>query len=345
MRDVSYYILKGRVILKFFHKVKYNVNRLYPPDRILVESVNDDDSRALKVELFEDEPLGDENRITLSGQQASASYICIKKPPNGIGQSTKLLLAEDVECQIENNSIIVPIDRAVINNQSGNLKIEITVTDNNEIITLPFPISVTVKPSIVDDSEYCENTQGRVADLLNSVSDTLDEIDADLAKKENLKNKVTPQNSMSVSNLDASYPSLSYMNMMIESAVEDLAEVERGSSILTVCEGYETEAQYIFSDVIRLNYTKLDNILFFSLTIGLRNISASSANPYRIKLAGLPFVADSTFSAVSHSLNTNSIIASGSGNANRSDLTLSVYTSVQGGSNLTINGFYKIKEV
>ncbi len=345
MRDVSYYLLKGRVILKFFHKVKYNVNRLFPPDRILVENVNDEDSRALKIELFEDEPLGDENRITLSGQQASASYICVKKPPNGIGSSTKLLLAEGVECQIENNSIIVPIDRAVINNQSGNLKIEITVTENGEVFTLPFPISVTVKPSIVDDSEYCDNTQGRVADLLNSVSSTLEEIDADLEKKENHKNKVTPQNAFGVSNLDESYPSLSYTNLLIEDAVEDLAEVEKGSSVLTVCEGYEAAAQSIFTNVLRLVYTKIDNFLFYSFTIGISNISASSASPFRVKLTGLPFISDNSFSSLYHNWYNNSITASCMGNADRSDLTISVYSTIQSGVNLVFNGYYKIKEV
>ena len=71
--------------MKVINTVKYNVNRLFPLDRILVESVNDTDSRALKLELYEAEPFDQTNRIALVDQQVTATYVCVRNPTNGIG--------------------------------------------------------------------------------------------------------------------------------------------------------------------------------------------------------------------------------------------------------------------
>ena len=331
--------------MKVINTVKYNVNRLFPLDRILVESVNDTDSRALKLELYEAEPFDQTNRIALVDQQVTATYVCVRNPTNGIGAAQKLLLAEDVECQIENGCIIVPVDRAVISSRGGNLKIEVTVSEDGEVFTLPFPINVTVRASVIDDAELCESSQGRVADLLGGVSDTLDRLEAQLSQKENVRYKVTEENIMGVSDLDASYPSLSYTNLLIDDAISDLAEVETGSSILTVAEGYESQASMVSGSPIQLKYVKIDNLLFFELYVGLRYITASDSSPFRININGLPFISEANINSVFHNWSNNTITASVMGYSGRSDFTLSVYTNITSGVSSVFRGFYKIREV
>lgn len=103
----------------------------------LIGHVDDNDIRYLDLQLTANDEL-----IELEeGCTATVTYV-----------SDDIVIARDVECDIEDDTIIIGFDREKVENaRSGILKIQPQITDSeNRVFTLQVPIYVKVSRDIAD---------------------------------------------------------------------------------------------------------------------------------------------------------------------------------------------------
>lgn len=188
-------------------KFKIDINSINAPLQRLIESVNDESVRYVDVELYCNSML-----ITLSDScTAKAAFV-----------TDGILINDNVNCSLneEKTAIIVPIDKAVIeNSRSGLMSVEVTVTDGEQNLTLPFTFKVKVKDSIVNNAGINSGSVGTIADIVKEIAaargsfqnlnDRFNNNEQDIAKKENLSNKISDKNQIQDASLN--FPSILYL--------------------------------------------------------------------------------------------------------------------------------------
>lgn len=98
--------------------------------------------------------------------------------------SDNILLSDNVQCDVNfRGNIIVPFDNAVVPMRAGEIKIEINIVDENDILTAQFPLRVKFNGSILDDAKISEKSQGTIPELLTEAKETLERIEGEFNEK------------------------------------------------------------------------------------------------------------------------------------------------------------------
>ena len=85
------------------------------------------------------------------------------------------LLSDSVPCTVsDSGNVLIPFDNAVIPVQKGNIKIEVNLTQADSVLTLQFPLWVSVNGSILDSAEVTPESEGTIPDLLKDAADALE---------------------------------------------------------------------------------------------------------------------------------------------------------------------------
>ena len=79
----------------------------------------------------------------------------------------KILISDNVACTVqENGNISIPIDNAAAHMLVGEIKIEVTIVDENDILTMQFPLVIKVNNTILADAEISPESEGTIPELL-----------------------------------------------------------------------------------------------------------------------------------------------------------------------------------
>lgn len=79
----------------------------------------------------------------------------------------KILISDEVVCTIqENGNILIPIDNAAAHMLTGEIKIEVNIVDNNDVLTMQFPLIIRVNNSILAEAEVSPESEGTFPELL-----------------------------------------------------------------------------------------------------------------------------------------------------------------------------------
>lgn len=141
--------------------VDYNINRLVGVDLIAMNHVDDFNTRFLELRIYQ----GDK-KIDLDGCSAVAKYALADN-------KRCFLLNENVGCTTtDEGNLLVPVDSKIIPKHKGLLLIEVEITDaDNNVLTLPFPLRIKLKESIISGSELIPESEGTVTEILRDLLD------------------------------------------------------------------------------------------------------------------------------------------------------------------------------
>ena len=88
----------------------------------------------------------------------------------------KILISDNVACTVqENGNIHIPIDNAAAHMLVGEIKIEINIVDENDVLTMQFPLVIRVNNTILADAEISPESEGTIPELLKDAKEALDE--------------------------------------------------------------------------------------------------------------------------------------------------------------------------
>ena len=138
----------------------YDLQRKRGVDMIAVIHVDDRNTEVLEVAVTQDgEP------VNMSGKTVTARFVDSK---------TKVLFSDHVTCSVNvQGHLMIPIDNAVIQSRKCDLKIEISIADGSDILTLQFPLWVRVNGSILDQAETTPESQGTIPEQLEDIREEL----------------------------------------------------------------------------------------------------------------------------------------------------------------------------
>ena len=87
------------------------------------------------------------------------------------------LISDNVPCTINNSgNILIPFDNAVVKIMQGTVKIEVSISrGEDDVLTLQFPLWVSVKGSILGGAEVTPKSEGTIPDLLKDAKAALDD--------------------------------------------------------------------------------------------------------------------------------------------------------------------------
>lgn len=217
-------------------KLNYDINRDFPPKRVLVSHVNDVNTRVIELTLTD----GDDVLEVGEGCSAAASIV---------ERKTKRLINSSVSCPIDQNgNIIIPIDDLHFRDRMD-INVEVTVYNslNTKVFTLPYPLWIKVNPSILDDAEVTDESRGTVPELLEEVREIIEgdhyvltEADkleiagmVNISGKEDIAHKSSSISSQSqTGDIDTYYPTVGavrdYVNY-VKNDLEDYVDDEIGA--------------------------------------------------------------------------------------------------------------------
>lgn len=148
---------------KIIHYKSYDLKSMRKPDLIAVTHANDVDTQFIELHL-----LDGGNPVTLSAEYAYTASI--------VNRDTQALIDDSVSCTLnESGNVEIPIDN--LHTRGGmNLLIELTVTDSDgdQVLVTPFPLTVHVNPSILDDAQVTPESEGTVPELLEEAKEALE---------------------------------------------------------------------------------------------------------------------------------------------------------------------------
>lgn len=85
------------------------------------------------------------------------------------------LISDDIVCMVqENGNIYIPIDNAAAHMLVGEIKIEVNIVDENDILTMQFPLVIRVNNTILADAEICPISKGTIPELIEKAQETAD---------------------------------------------------------------------------------------------------------------------------------------------------------------------------
>ncbi len=143
-------------------KIDYNINRMEPVDLISTIHIDDKNTRYLELTLLDHGTL-----LVLQGCTVKARFVA----------TDKALLSDNVPCTVTaDNTILVPIDAAAVQSMACDLRIEVNIVSGTDVLTLPFPLWVRVRGSILDNAPVTPDTEGTVAELLRQAEEELSRV-------------------------------------------------------------------------------------------------------------------------------------------------------------------------
>lgn len=145
------------------YAVSVDVNNPVIPYNVYVASVLDSNVRYLEITLYENG-----NVIALSNEATATAALV----------TDNVLVDSSVECTISNNIITVPLEDL---QRHGNLDVQVTVTEDTQVLAIPFPIQVKVTPNIAEGAQVDENSMGSYAEVVQEIAEargTYDSLDA-----------------------------------------------------------------------------------------------------------------------------------------------------------------------
>lgn len=135
------------------YAVSVDVNNPIIPYNVYVASVLDSNVRYLEITLYQNG-----NVITLSNTAtATASLV-----------TDNVLVDDSVECTISNNIISVPLEDL---QRHGNLDVQVTVTEGEKVLAIPFPIQVRVTPNIAENAQIVDDSLGSYAEVVQEIAE------------------------------------------------------------------------------------------------------------------------------------------------------------------------------
>ena len=151
-------------------KIDYNINRMEPVDLISTIHIDDKNTRYLELTLLDHGSL-----LVLQGCTVKARFVA----------TDKALLSDNVPCTVTaDNTILVPIDAAAVQSMACDLRIEVNIVSGTDVLTLPFPLWVRVRGSILDNAPVTPDTEGTVAELIRRAEAELSRVQGFITENE-----------------------------------------------------------------------------------------------------------------------------------------------------------------
>ena len=144
----------------------YDIRRMRPKSPIAFTHENDVNTRILEVHLNDGG-----TPLTLSEDYTYTAAI--------VNRRTNVLICDSVVCSLnESGNVEIPIDNLHVSGEQE-LAIELTVTDENnqQVLTLPFPLSVNVNGTILDTAEVVPDSEGTIPELLKAAKDAVENVE------------------------------------------------------------------------------------------------------------------------------------------------------------------------
>jgi hypothetical protein len=140
----------------------YDINRMDAVDLVTIIHIDDYDTRFLELKLSnQGQPLNvDDCTVT-------ARFVTARD---------KLLLSDDVICTASGSTITIPIDAAAVQSTACDIKIEVNIVSGEKVLTLPFPLWIRVRGSILDDAEVTPESEGTIRELLDEAKAELERV-------------------------------------------------------------------------------------------------------------------------------------------------------------------------
>lgn len=137
----------------------YNINRMEAVNLIATIHIDDYDTRFLEIV-----PIDDKTPLVIQGATVTARFVTRKNS----------LLSDNVVCTVtDKNTIIIPIDAAAVHSVACDVKIEINIVNGTDVLTLPFPLWVRVRGSILGNAHVSPDSEGTIPELLKEVEEEL----------------------------------------------------------------------------------------------------------------------------------------------------------------------------
>ena len=116
--------------------------------------IDDNNTETLDLSLMQ----GGEHIAVSPNSTVTARFVRVKD---------KILISDNVPCAVqENSNIYIPIDNAAAKMLTGEIKIEVNITDDNDILTMQFPLVIRVNNTILADAEISPESEGTIPELL-----------------------------------------------------------------------------------------------------------------------------------------------------------------------------------
>lgn len=140
----------------------YNINRMCAVDLVSIIHIDDYDTRFIELHLTDEgEP------FAVDGSTVTARFVTVRE---------KYLLSDNVPCTADGNTITIPIDAAAVQSMACDIKIEVNIVNGDKILTLPFPLWIRVRGSILDSAEITPESKGTIPELLEEVKEELERV-------------------------------------------------------------------------------------------------------------------------------------------------------------------------
>ena len=137
----------------------YNINRMEAVNLIATIHIDDYDTRFLEIV-----PIDDKTPLVIQGATVTARFVTRKNS----------LLSDNVACTVTGkNTIIIPIDAAAVHSVACDVKIEVNIVNGTDVLTLPFPLWVRVRGSILGNAHVSPDSEGTIPELLQEVEEEL----------------------------------------------------------------------------------------------------------------------------------------------------------------------------
>lgn len=141
----------------------YNINRMCAVDLVSIIHIDDCDTRFIELHLTDEgEP------FAVDGSTVTARFVTVRE---------KYLLSDNVPCAADGNTITIPIDAAAVQSMACDIKIEVNIVNGDKILTLPFPLWIRVRGSILDSAEITPESKGTIPELLEEVKEELERVE------------------------------------------------------------------------------------------------------------------------------------------------------------------------
>lgn len=113
-----------------------------------------------------------ELQLTQGGAPVSAQGAAVVA--RFVDADRRVMLSDDIPCTVdEDGKILIPFDNAAVPLRQGTMHIEVSITDTDGVLTLPFPLWVRVQGSVLDDAQIDADSQGTIPALLREVREEL----------------------------------------------------------------------------------------------------------------------------------------------------------------------------
>ena len=125
--------------------------------------IDDKNTETLDLSLMQ----GGEHIAVFSNSTVTARFVRVKD---------KILISDNVPCTVqENGNILIPIDNAAAHMLVGEIKIEVNIVDENDVLTMQFPLVIRVNNTILADAEISPESEGTIPELLEEAREAAED--------------------------------------------------------------------------------------------------------------------------------------------------------------------------